>query len=254
MASSTYGEHTVCAASGGQTSGDVHVVTAVEDAGVEIVLGSGSFTRKAMLTEMGFTYQVVVAGIDEKAIRCDDPAQLVTELALAKADAIVARMKAGDGVRDTACDDSEYGDSTAMKASKNTLLITCDQVVVYDGVVREKPLDENEARVFIKSYGEKPVSTVGAYAVTDLGTGAVFCATDTSVIKFSPIPDGSIDELIHQGTCLECAGGLMVEHPAMAPLIVSMDGTMDGLMGLCKKTLAGLLMQALETRNRGKGE
>lgn len=39
------------------------------------------------------------------------------------------------------------------------------------GVIREKPESEAEAREFIAGYGVSPAKTVGAIAVTDLGTG-----------------------------------------------------------------------------------
>ena len=229
---STYGAHTVHAASGGQTAGDLAIVRALTTAGVKITLGSKSFTRKSILTEMGLPYEIEVAGIDEKAIRFEDPNQLVTALALAKADAIRKIIK---------------NDNESQKY--NTFLITCDQVVVYDGTIREKPHDETQARAFIKSYGKKPVSTVGSIAVTDLATGAVFSANDTSTICFSNIPDSVIDDLITEGTCLQCAGGLMVEHPLLVPLTLSIDGTMDGLMGLNKKVLGKLLEDALDARS-----
>ena len=34
--------------------------------------------------------------------------------------------------------------------AKDTMLVTCDRVVVHDGVVREKPESKDEAREFIR--------------------------------------------------------------------------------------------------------
>jgi septum formation protein len=36
--------------------------------------------------------------------------------------------------------------------SEPLLLITADQVVVHEGIIREKPSNEKEARLFIKGY------------------------------------------------------------------------------------------------------
>jgi predicted house-cleaning NTP pyrophosphatase (Maf/HAM1 superfamily) len=41
------------------------------------------------------------------------------------------------------------------------ILLTADQVVVYDNKILEKPKDLLEARTFIRGYGVKPCSTVG---------------------------------------------------------------------------------------------
>jgi len=254
MEASTYGEHSVHSASGGQTDADAAVAAAVARAGVPVVLGSKSFTRKAILGEMGLPYRVVVADIDERAIRMDTPEALVSALANAKADAIVARIRDGtvsvsvDGggdVTDPRVDDGSSNDSLSA-----CLLITCDQVVVYDGAIREKPRDASEARRFITSYGEKPVSTVGAVAVTDLVTGERFGPlVDRATVRFDPIPTHVVDFLIDEGTCLHCAGGLMVEHPKMVALAAETEGSADALMGLSKATVGALLLEALEKRS-----
>ena len=233
MADSTYGEHSVHVASGGQTDADATVAAAVARAGVAVVLGSKSFTRKAILAEMGVPYRVVVADIDEKAIRMDTPEALVAALADAKADAIVARMRSD-------ADDAD-----------DALLITCDQVVVHEGAIREKPESEAEARAFVRSYGASPATTVGAVLVTDLATGERFGPiVDRCVVHFDPIPDDVVDHLIAEGTCLHCAGGLMVEHPKMTALTRKTEGSTDALMGLSKASVGGLLLRALEKRRR----
>ena len=233
MADSTYGEHSVHVASGGQTDADATVAAAVARAGVAIVLGSKSFTRKAILAEMGVPYRVVVADIDEKAIRMDTPEALVAALADAKADAIVARMRSD-------ADDAD-----------DALLITCDQVVVHEGAIREKPESEAEACAFVRSYGASPATTVGAVLVTDLATGERFGPiVDRCVVHFDPIPDDVVDHLIAEGTCLHCAGGLMVEHPKMTALTRKTEGSTDALMGLSKASVGGLLLRALEKRRR----
>jgi septum formation protein len=247
MEASTYGEHSVHFASGGQTDADAAVAAAVARAGVPVVLGSKSFTRKAILTEMGLPYRVVVADIDEKAIRMDTPEALVAALAGAKADTIVARLR--NGTAKSVGDD----DVTVLNDvwSTRSLLITCDQVVVHEGAIREKPESEAQARLFVRSYGDAPATTVGAVAVTDVLTGERFGPiVDRCSVFFNPIPDDVVDALIAEGTCLHCAGGLMVEHPKMISLTKKTEGSTDALMGLSKASVGELLLRALEKRER----
>ena len=59
------GEASVGEASGGQTSADAATAAELKDAGIKVILGSKSFTRKAILKEMGIDYTVAVADIDE---------------------------------------------------------------------------------------------------------------------------------------------------------------------------------------------
>jgi septum formation protein len=240
MAERSHGEHSVHLARGGQTTADLALADLLAEANVSVLLGSKSFARRRILSEMGLKYDVVVADIDEKAVRKETPEALVSALAEAKAAAIVERLRARRDGLDAYSENARRG-----------FLITCDQVVVYEGVVREKPNDETEARAFVKSYGANPATTVGATTVTDLLTGEQFTALDTASIVFEEIPDEVVDVLLREGDCMHCAGGLMVEHPRLAPLTVEMIGSMDSLMGLSKAVAGGLLAEALEARKRG---
>ncbi|XP_041009261.1 7-methyl-GTP pyrophosphatase-like isoform X6 [Juglans microcarpa x Juglans regia] len=136
-----------------------------------IILGSSSMARRQILTEMGYEFTIMSADIDEKVIRREKPADLVMALAEAKADAIVSRLK-----------------STAQfeVEAHSTLLITADtiiqgyflllhlidfEVVVYEGIIREKPSSKEEAREFIKGYSGGQAEVVGSVLVTNLKTG-----------------------------------------------------------------------------------
>lgn len=83
----------------------------------------------------GLKYDVVTAGIDEKAVRHEEPQQLVLALGRAKRDAILAKLHEQDA-----------GSAT----QRGPLLITCDQVVVHQGRILEKPEDEVQCREFIR--------------------------------------------------------------------------------------------------------
>ncbi|DBB06594.1 TPA: hypothetical protein ACH3X1_012121 [Trebouxia sp. C0004] len=94
-----------------------------------IILGSSSYSRQGIMKELaqeyGFEYDTATADIDEQSLgdRTSDPAELVTLLAQAKADAIYDRLE-----------------------TKRGLLLTCDQVVIYQGRVREKPASTQQVR------------------------------------------------------------------------------------------------------------
>jgi septum formation protein len=54
-----------------------------------------------------------------------------------------------------------------------------------------------------------------------------------------------VDELLKQGDCMYCAGGLMVEHPLVVPHITRMEGTQDSIMGLSKLLVMRLMLQSV---------
>ena len=83
---------------------------------------------KEMAQEYGFAYETATADIDEQALgnRQHSPAALVELLAQAKADAIIGKL------------------CQSESAPLQGYLLTCDQVVVYQNVIREKPVSQEQ--------------------------------------------------------------------------------------------------------------
>mmetsp|Transcript_25706 Transcript_25706/g.63382 ORF Transcript_25706/g.63382 Transcript_25706/m.63382 type:complete len:308 (+) Transcript_25706:95-1018(+) len=198
---------------------------------VRVVLGSKSTTRKLLLSALGVVYDTISPDIDEKAIRTEVPEALVLALANAKADALLQRPEVTANRED---------DTT-------TLLLTCDQVVVHEGRILEKPEDAVQAEGYIKGYGRAPCSTVGGIVVTNLESGKRVEALDGASIHFKDIPQNIISDLIKAGDVFYCAGGLMVEAPEIQPYLVKIEGSMDSVMGLSRKITADLLSKALQS-------
>ncbi|GMP81353.1 hypothetical protein CsSME_00036096 [Camellia sinensis var. sinensis] len=188
----------------------------------KIILGSSSVARRKVLAEMGYDFTIMSADIDEKSIRKEKPEELVMALAEAKAEAITPKLPIGDYKRD----------------AEPSVLITCDQVVVCEGMIREKPLSKEEARQFIKA-------TVSSVLVTNLKTGLRKGDWDKVEIHFHSIPDQVIDNLIEEGIVLNVAGGLLIEHPLILPYIKEVVGTIDSVMGLPKTLVERLIMEVL---------
>ena len=188
------------------------------------VLGSGSFTRKNILTNSGYSYFIIKADIDESAIgdrnNASSASRLVVQLANAKADAILPNIP------------PQY---------RNEILLTADQVVVHNNKILEKPIDRLEAERFIKAYGSSSCSTVGSIVLTDICSGKRVSGVDTATIYFDDIPTTVINTLLDEGTVLNCAGGLMVEHPLILPYRKILHGTEESLMGLSVDLLRRLV-------------
>lgn len=193
-----------------------------------LVLGSGSASRKLLLTEAGYSFIVRKADIDEKAIGdrsiegFENAKQLVMNLGVAKADAILAKYEADPEIQ-------------------NSVLITCDQVVLCNNRILEKPVDVREARSFISQYKHNFCQTVGSVVLTDISSRKRVAAVDTSKIYFGDIPESVVDALVTEGEVLQCAGGLMVEHALVQPHVARIEGSMDSVMGLSIALLRSLL-------------
>uniref|UniRef100_A0A6N2M2U1 Maf-like protein n=1 Tax=Salix viminalis TaxID=40686 RepID=A0A6N2M2U1_SALVM len=195
----------------------------------KLILGSASSSRRKILKEMGYEFTISTADIDEKSIRKEKPEDLVMTLAEAKADTILQKLPIIDYTKD----------------AEPTLLITADQVVVYEGAIREKPAGKEEAREFIKGYSGGHAATVGSVLVTNLKTGFRKGEWDRVEIYFHEIPDEVIEKLIEEGIVLRVAGGLIIEHPLVLPYIKEVVGTTDSVMGLSKALTKKLIEEAL---------
>ncbi|AET03922.1 putative inosine triphosphate pyrophosphatase [Medicago truncatula] len=195
-----------------------------------IILGSSSKARKQILAEMGYEFTIMTADIDEKSIRREKPEDLVVTLAEAKADAIVQRL---------------LNDGQLEADASTTLLITADTVVVYRGIIREKPTSEKEAREFVKGYSGSHAAVVGSVVVTNLVTGKRYGGWEGAEVYFLEIPDEVIDNLIDDGVTFNVAGGLMLEHPLTLPFVDAVVGSADTVMGLSKALTEKLIMEAL---------
>ncbi|EFH41744.1 hypothetical protein ARALYDRAFT_331123 [Arabidopsis lyrata subsp. lyrata] len=195
----------------------------------KLILGSSSIARRQILTDMGYQFTLMSADIDEKSIRKEKPEELVLALAVAKAEAIMQQIADGDNIEE----------------DKSTLLITCDQVVVYEDAVREKPSSVEEAREYIRGYSKGHTATVSSVAVTNLKTGVRKGGVDRVEIYFNEIPEETIEKLIEEGMVLKVAGALLIEHPLILPCVKEVVGTTDSVMGLPKELTEKLLKEVL---------
>lgn len=186
---------------------------------MKIILGSQSDGRKKVLKSMGYDFEIMPADIDEKQIRFSDPVKLTMALANAKAEAILSKIKEKEGC----------------------ILITSDQVVVCNGKIIEKPIDEEEARSFIEMYKKYPAETVTSVVVVNTLLNKKTEGTDIVKIWLNPIPKEVVDKYIETKEPFFVAGGLAIEHPIIGSYVDRIDGEIESTMGLPKKLTAELI-------------
>lgn len=188
---------------------------------MKMILGTASQYRKQVFEEMGYTdFEVMAADIDEKAIRFDDPEKLTLALANAKADVLVKRIH------------------------ESALLITADQVVAWNGEIREKPGNEEQAREYLRTYHKAPARVMNGLTVTNTGTGKRVSGVDSTTIVFKEISEEVIGRLIANGDIFNRAGGFSITDPLLKPYLESIEGTLDSAMGLPKLLTQQLIKEA----------
>lgn len=118
-----------------------------------LVLGSSSKWRARILERTGLKFTTMNPNIDESKfggsrIIDADPSKTCLEIANAKADELQSR------------------------STEPCIVICSDQVVAYDGKIREKPATPAEAKTYLESYrNDKPAETHTAIVVFNSSNG-----------------------------------------------------------------------------------
>jgi septum formation protein len=186
---------------------------------MKLILGSASRWRRELMEQLADHFAVVAPDIDEKAIRDDDPGELVRLLAAAKSEAV------------------------QDKVNEPAVIITSDQVVVGNGMIYEKPESEAQAREWFAATHLHAHETWTAVHAINSATGQVASGLDIAKIWFDRLPPTVIDQVIEQGDWQHSGGGLNVEDPLVAPYISQREGDLDSIIGLPLKLTRELITQ-----------
>jgi septum formation protein len=186
---------------------------------MKLILGSKSVGRYEVLSNAGYEFDVMVSDIEEEAIRTGDYELLPLLIARGKKDALLPKIK------------------------EDAILITSDQVVVWNKRLREKPKDKNEARDWLRTHFKHPSKAITSVIATNTKTGKSAEGVDIVRVYFKKIPDNVIEKLIKKGRILNTAGACVAEDPLLNPYIKKLEGDLDSLTGLPMKLTKKLLEQ-----------
>lgn len=173
---------------------------------MKIVLGSSSIFRRKILEDAGISFEVVSPDIDEKKIRTTDNAHTPVVLSYAKAQA------------------------AAEKVLEPAIIIACDQVILCNGNILEKPESPQEIRAWYDMYAKYPVEYVNGVTVFNTETKSSLTAQEISIVVFKEIPDSFIEEQIKKGDILVCCGALGDDTEENYGTII--QGSKQGTIGL----------------------
>ena len=157
-----------------------------------------------------------VADIDEKAIRHDDPREMVKLIAAAKADEIVKKL------------------NLEKERKEDVVLLTCDQVVVFENAVLEKPSSRTEAEKFLVSYRSgSPLECVNGLVLTRLDTMESVRRVETSSVTFygDSMTDESVKKCLDSGAGMKASGGVTVCDPEMGKWVKEVKGSILSVEG-----------------------
>jgi len=160
---------------------------------------------------------VVVSGVDEDSIDTDDPYDLVTSLAVAKATAVAA-------------------------TESDALVIGCDSMLEFYGEILGKPGTPESATQRWQLMRGRTGRLLTGHCVIDTATGAQADAVGETVVHFGTPTDVEIAAYVATGEPLEVAGAFTLDGRA-APFIAGIEGDASNVVGLSLPTLRSLLAE-----------
>ncbi|MBZ2168485.1 Maf family protein [Marinobacter sp. F4216] len=181
-----------------------------------VVLASASPRRSELLQQMGVSFTVQPADVDETPNSGERPDTYVERLAREKALAVF----------------DDYPDA---------LVLGSDTSVVLDDRILGKPLDQSEARTMLKRLSGRSHQVMTSVAlVSKSGCRALVVVTD---VEFRTLSEGEIDAYIASGEPMDKAGSYGIQ--GLGGIFVrELRGSYSAVVGLPLQETAGLLEQA----------
>ena len=174
-----------------------------------IILASASPRRKEILERFGFKPEVIVAHFDEHQVHDDDPHELVKKLSYGKASAVRSEGVPGD------------------------IIIGSDTIVVVDGQIYGKPIDEKEAFHMIRSFAGRAHEVCTGVTVIYCGKAVdkseTFC--EITYVHVTDMSDDQIREYVATGEPMDKAGAYGIQGK-FGRYIDRIDGDVYAVMGL----------------------
>lgn len=188
----------------------------------DIILASSSPRRKEILETVGVSFRVVTSEADESVPEVLAPDGVVCEIAGRKCEAVLERLKREGGLQD------------------KTLVIACDTVVVYEGMVIGKPLDEAHAILTLGILSDSWHSVYSGLAVYYKGRTVTRAArTD---VKFRELSEREIMAYAQSGEPMGKAGSYAIQMKG-ASFVERIEGEFNNVVGLPLVTLLALLRE-----------
>ena len=187
----------------------------------EIVLGSKSPRRVTLLKETGIQFKQVIPDLEEDQLPDEPPYEYAERLARDKALMV------------------------AQGLSADQIVISCDTIVVLDGRVLGKPLDEQEAFRTLSTLAGKEHTVCTALAVANQ-KGILAGGYELTDVWFNKVSDGQIKNYIASGEPMDKAGAYGIQGMG-AFLVDRLEGNLDTVIGFPRKLLESLAQRIMES-------
>jgi len=174
----------------------------------KLILASASPRRRELLQQIGVEFHVHPVDMDESMRPGETVLQHVKRLAIEKA---------------------RLGYEVASQQENDLAVLAADTVVEIDGEVLGKPVNNQQAAVFLARLSAKEHKVHTAVAVVT-GTNEL-ADISSSKVEFAELSEQQITAYVETGEPLDKAGAYAIQGIA-AQFVVNLNGSYSGVMGL----------------------
>ena len=182
----------------------------------DVVLASGSPRRKSMLADLEVDFVVVPADVDESTVTGESAIDYVQRIAVLKA-------------------------MTVGSTHPSDVVLAADTTVDLDGTILAKPVDDDDAKLMLRSLSGREHLTHTAVCVARAGT--VETALVSTAVTFRVLSDDEINWYVGTGEPLDKAGAYGIQGRA-ASFVASIAGSVSNVVGLPLAETTELLRKA----------
>jgi septum formation protein len=180
---------------------------------MRLVLASASPRRRELLAAAGFTFEVDAADVDETRRPGENAPEYAGRVAREKAQAVAARHP-------------------------NAAVLGADTIVVVDGRVLGKPVDDADARRMLRALSGRAHDVLTAVAL--IADGDILTELARTTVWMRPLSDQEINAYVSSGEPRDKAGAYAIQGLA-SRFVTRIDGEYANVVGLPISMVDGLL-------------
>ena len=198
----------------------------------KVILGSASPRRRELLAQIGVEFEVRVSD-KEEIYHSEIPEEIVKELALMKAENVMADMTVEQVLKKPATEKTEETEDR-QTFLKSTVIIGADTVVVLDDKILGKPKDEEDAFRMIQSLQGRGHEVYTGVAVIEFDSEGKRSTVNHAVgtkVYVNAMTEEEIHAYIATGEPVDKAGAYGIQG-RFAPFIDRIEGDYYNVVGL----------------------
>jgi septum formation protein len=184
-----------------------------------LILASSSPRRQELIRFLGLPYEIIVSDVDESVDVALTPAEMVETLSLRKASAVWNRIQA---------------------THQSGIIIGSDTIVVHEGEVMGKPIDEQDSERMLSSLQGHTHQVYSGIACIDIEKGKTMTAHRVTHVKMKKMQQEQIRRYIASGEPKDKAGSYAIQGLG-ATMVEQIEGDYFTVVGLPLNLLAAML-------------